>query len=111
MARTDEEVAKKLREIYKENFGGKAKQRYLISWADIREIYGFEKLFNSRYSLLEEAAIKCGVYLWDLGESKNGHFIAVIAIKTVDRWRRVPKRTIDNYRIEVEQDGDDLEDE
>jgi len=58
MARTDEEIVGILLELYAENFGGKEGQRFLISWGDMRSLYGFYKLFYSRFYRLEEAAIK-----------------------------------------------------
>ena len=74
MARTDEEVARILTEIYSTKFAGKQNQRFLISWSDIRSIYGFERLFPSRFDLLKEAAVRRRLYLWDLGESdKKNH--------------------------------------
>jgi hypothetical protein len=105
MARTDDEVVEVLSEIYRAEFGGKDGQRYLISWGDLRAIYGFGKFFESRFRLLLEAAIKRRLYLLDLGEGENGRLIAVVRMKTIDRWRRVPKRIIDEYRLSVDDDG------
>ena len=109
MTRSDLEVAEILNELYSKKFGGKTEARYLITWADIRVIYGFGKLFSSRFELLKEAAMLKGLYLFNLEDGD----IAVIRIKTVDRYRKVPKHIIDTYRIEEdngefsESDGDD----
>ncbi|RJR47671.1 MAG: hypothetical protein C4567_00895 [Deltaproteobacteria bacterium] len=111
MPRTDEEVVDILLELYAENFGGKEGQRFLISWEDLRSVYGFEKLFYSRFNRLEEAASAKRLYLWDLGEGGNGHQIAVIRSRTVDRWRRVPKRIIRTYKIEPNDSAEILEDD
>jgi hypothetical protein len=111
MARTTEEVIKVLREIYAENFGGKEGQRFLISWAALREICGLGKLFSSRFEHLAEAAFEKGLYLWDLGEGENGHVIAVVKTGTVNRWRRVPKKIIEGYRRPPDTDGDTGEDD
>jgi hypothetical protein len=111
MARTDEEVVDILLELYADNFGGKEGQRFLISWEGIRSIYGFEKLFYSRLNQLEEAAVKKRLCLWDLGVGVNGHFIAVIKARTVDRWRRVPKRIIESYKIDPDDSGEGSEDD
>lgn len=111
MPRTEEEVVDILLELYEDKFGGKEGQRFLISWEGIRSIYGFIKLFYSRFNLLEEAAINKKLYLWDLGEGENGHWIAVIRSRTVDRWRRVPKRIIENYKLEPNDTGEASEDD
>jgi hypothetical protein len=109
MARTDVEVVKILVEIYKAEFGGKENQRYLIGWADVREIYGFQKLFDSRFLQLRDEATNFGLYLWDLGQGNAGRQIAVIRVRTVDRWRRAPKKVIDQFRMTIpdEDEGDD----
>jgi hypothetical protein len=111
MARTDEEVIQVLRDIYAESFGGKVGQRFLISWGDLRAIYGFRKLFLSRFDQVAEAAFENRLYLWDLGEGESGHLIAVIKTGTIDRWRRVPKKIIEKYRISPDDDGDTGEDD
>jgi hypothetical protein len=111
MPRTDDEVVLILKSIYNSEFGGKARQRYLISWADLREIYGFKKLFLSRFQQLAEAAYRRRAYLFDLGEGENGHLVAVIPVATVDRWRRVPKKIIDQYRLSPDEDGNEGEDD
>jgi hypothetical protein len=111
MARTDEEVIQILRDIYAESFGGKVGQRFLISWGDLRAIYGFRKLFSSRFYQLAETAFENRLYLWDLGEGENGHLIAVIKTGTVDRWRRVPKKVIEKYREPPDDAGEVSEDD
>jgi hypothetical protein len=112
MARSDDEVVKKLRELYAEPFGGKKGQRFLIAWGDLRSLYGFRKLFESRFARLAELAADSGLYLWDLGEGENGHLVAVIKISTVDRWRRVPKKIIDIHKAPPSDDnGEDAEDD
>lgn len=111
MARTEDEVVQILIDLYAEDFGGKRGQRYLISWGDIRSIYGFARLFETRFSQLVEAAVRRRLYLWDLGEGENGRLVAVARMRTVDRWRRVPKRIIQAYRLDPDDTGDTLEDD
>ena len=111
MARTDDDVVGIIREIYDETFAGKAKQRYLIAWPDIRVLYGFGSLFASRFQSLSEAALKRQLYLFDLGEGENGHLVAVVKTRTVNRWRRVPKKVIDQYRLPPDDDADAGEDD
>lgn len=106
MARTDDEVIDILIEIYDDEFGGKTGQRYLIRWADLRTIYGFRKLFSSRFGRLRELAAARGLYLWDLGEGEYGYMIAVVKMRTVDRWRRVPKRIVEEHQIAPDDDSD-----
>jgi hypothetical protein len=106
MTRTDDEVVQILLDIYGARFGGKEKQRFLISWSNLRALYGFKNLIYSRFNSLADAAQKRGLCVWDLGEGENGYMIAVVKMKTLDRWRRVPQKVIDDYRIEIE--GEDL---
>jgi hypothetical protein len=110
MARTDKQVVRILLKLYEENFGGKTGQRFLISWADLRGIYGYERLFPSRFDLLREAAGDRRLYLWDLGESERGHMIAAIKAGTVDRWRRVPKQVAKAYQFPTDGYGETRED-
>lgn len=112
MARTDDEVVEVLSELYDSEFGGKARQRFLISWADLCAIYGCGHFFPSRFQSLVEAGTKRRLYIFDLGQRENAHLVAVIRTQTVERWRRVPKRTIDEYRRAPDEDaheGDDDE--
>jgi hypothetical protein len=106
MARTDEQVASILRDIYNTEFGGKARQRFLISWGDIRAIYGFGRLEMSRFERLAEAGIGKRLYVIDLGEGENGHMVAILRMRTADRWRRVPKRIIDEFRLPRDDDNE-----
>jgi len=110
MARTDDEVVSILRDIYNSDFAGKERQRFLILWADLRALYGFGRLTMSRFGLLAEAAMRRRFYLLDLGEGESGHLVAVVRTRTVDRWRRVPKRIIDQYRIPPDDDTDTEDD-
>lgn len=111
MPRTDDEVITVLREIYNSTFGGKQRQRFLISWADLRGIYGFGKLFESRFQALAEAGIKRRLYLFDLGEGESGRLVAVLRTRTVDRWRRVTKKIVDEHRLPSDDDTDSDDDD
>ena len=97
MARTDDEVIDELRLIYAERFSGKSRQRFLISWSDIRALYGFKKLFATRFARLVERAYERNLYLFDMGEGENGRMVAVLRCRTVDRWRRVPRNIIRDH--------------
>lgn len=108
MACTDAEVVEKLLSIYRDKFAGKQGQRFLISSNEIRELYGFGKLFESRIDKLVESAFDSGLYLFDLGESERGRLIAVIKSGTVNRWRRVPKKITEQY-IEPQSSGENEE--
>lgn len=94
MPRTDDEVIDELRAIYYEPFAGKNRQRFLISWGDIRALYGFKKLFSTRFSRLVERAYERNLYMFDLGEGESGRMVAVLRCGTVDRWRKVPRSVI-----------------
>ena len=105
------QVVEVLRQFYAEKFGGKTGQRFLISWGDLRAIYGFRKLFSSRFYQLAEIAFEKRLCLWDLGEIENGHLIAVVKTATINRWRRIPKKLIEGYRLALDDDGDNAEDD
>ena len=109
MARTDDEVIDELRSIYHEEFAGKANQRFLISWADLRSLYGFGRLENSRFERLATRAYDRGAYLFDLGEGESGHMVAVVTRKTVDRWRKVPRNVIRRHHPPPDTDTADFE--
>lgn len=94
MTRTDDEVINELKAIYSESFGGKERQRFLLSWADLRGLYGFDRLFETRFARLAERASERGLYLFDLGEGANGHMVAILRRSTVDRWRRAPRKIV-----------------
>lgn len=111
MARTEREVIEALKKIYADQFGGKENQRFLISWSDLRSIYGYGALFTSRFALLAEEAVRRRLYLFDLGESENGHFVAVVRRRTVDRWRRLPKKVAEEYRDPSNEDEEEVVDE
>lgn len=111
MAKTDDEVVDDLRAIYREEFGGKLNQRFLISWSDLRAIYGFQKLFESRVASLAEVAAGRGLYVMDLGQGDAGHHIAIVKIATLDRWRKVPRRVVDQYRAPQDDEDGGGEDE
>ena len=109
MARTDDEVIEELRSIYREDFAGKENQRFLISWSDLRSLYGFRRLENGRFERLAMRAYERGAYLIDLGESENGHMVAVVTRKTVDRWRKVPRSVIRDHLPPPDTDNSDFE--
>lgn len=105
MARRHEEIIEILGELYEAEFGGKENQRFLISWADLRSLYGLSRLFPSRVKRLTEQAIESDLYVLDLGEGEHDHFVAVVKVKTVDRWRRVPKKLIAQYTPDEVDEG------
>lgn len=111
MARTDRQVVEVLSKLYAENFGGKNGGRLIIRWGDLRGIYGFSRLFESRFLQLVQCASN-RFYLWDLGEAEPGHLVAVIKISTVDRWRRVPEKIAKEYRLSPDDNEENsLEDD
>lgn len=97
MARSNEEVIKILFEIYKDEFGSKRNQRYLIDKADLRTIFGFSRLEQSRLDSLSEDAYEEDMLIIDLGQISIGNMVAVIKTNTVERWRSVPKKTVQKY--------------
>lgn len=109
--RTDAEVVDVLRTIYRAEFGGKSNQRFRISWADLRILYGLSRLHETRFYNLAEIASRRNLFLVDLGDNEEGHFVAVVKGNTMDRWRRVPNRLIDIHRAELESNDEDIDGE
>jgi hypothetical protein len=97
MPRNNEEVIKILEEIYTEKFGGAEDQRFLISWADLRAIFGVRCFSHTIYSQLAHDAFEKGLYMCELGECANGYLVAVMKVATIERWRRVPKKIAQTY--------------
>ena len=63
--KTDSQVAGILSDLYDEEFAGKSGQRYVMAWSDLRSIYGFAKLFQSRFDSLATIApdwVTCGIW-------------------------------------------------
>src|SRR5438132_14164173 len=92
MPRSDEEVIDKILKIYQSRFGGKQGQRFLIGWLEVRDLYPMARMEQGRFTQLWYEGVRRGVYLHDLDYVDGEHLIAVIRTKTVNRWRRVPKR-------------------
>ncbi len=111
MIRTDDEVIDELRAIYNTEFAGKLKQRFLLAWADLRTLYGFGRLENSRFQRLADRAYERGAYLFDLGEGLNGHMVAIVTRKTVDRWRQVPRSVVRKHLPPPEADDSNFGDD
>ncbi|MCA8896390.1 MAG: hypothetical protein KDA48_14110 [Amphiplicatus sp.] len=108
MPRTNDEVIDTLREIYAEEFGGRTGARFLIAWSDLRALYGFSRLEYSRFDRLVETGFERGVYIFDLGVSEQGHNVAIVRHRTVDRWRKVPRTIIRNHLPPADDDADDF---
>ena len=116
MPRTDDEVVEIFLEIYEDEFGGKEGQRFTLSWRDLRSIYGYKKLFDSRIRSLAEAAGQADLYVFDLGAGlatgKGGdHMLAVIKTKTVDKWRRLPEKILCPHVLAIDEDEENAEEE
>lgn len=111
MARSDDEVVEVLLTLYETEFGGKENARFLIGWSHLRAIYGVGKLFQFRFDSLVEAAMRRRLYVLDLGEGDNDRLACVLRMSTVDRWRKVPKRLIEDHRMPTEGEGEGDDDE
>jgi len=111
MKRTELEVVEILKEMYKSEFGGKKNQRFLISKAQLKSIYGYEALHDTRVALLQEEAAQQGLYVLDLGLTEPlGQVYAVVRSRTALRWRRVPKNVIEKYVVQSDVDTTDEDD-
>ena len=110
--RTNEAVIAILLELYEAEFGGKRNQRYTIDREDIRRIYGFARLFDSRVNELIQAASQVGLLVIDLGQGPTGGKLAVVKTKTVSSWRAVTKRLTDAHAFDAtDPEGPDESDE
>ena len=114
MARSNEEVIKILFEIYKDEFGSKKNQRYLIDKGDLRTLFGFSRLEQSRLDSLSEDAYEEDMLIIDLGQISIGNMVAIIKTNTVERWRSVPKKIVQKYigtRVRKHQNLDEDDDD
>ena len=114
--RSNEEVVGILLKLYLADYGGKTNQRFTIDREDLRRIYGFNRLFESRVDALRDEAAQMGLLLIDVGQTDTGARLAFIKTKTAATWRKVPRRTVESFEFEpgaisapdeVEDEGED----
>lgn len=79
-----------LAELHRSDFGGATNRRFLIGYDGLQQI-----LQSWEFDLhqLQRTMHDIGFYLIELPECSERTF-AVIEAKTVDRWRRVPRRLL-----------------
>lgn len=97
LIRNNTDMIAELDEIYNTSFGGKERGRFRISWADLRGIRGGSRLEDGPFQSLCDDAKAAGYYLHYLGNVDGEDMIAVTKTRTVNRWRRVPKRVVNPH--------------
>lgn len=103
MARTAQETAKVLSDIYDESFANDSFEQFQIGWPELRSIAGVPKLttvylnqVNSHLCNLEMLLVVCD------------SFLLVARQQDLSHARTVPDRLVEQYLPDSE-DGDDLE--
>lgn len=96
-------------EIYEENFGGKARGRFLIDRKQMRDLLGTSKLHDSTIAKLYLACLDQDIVMIDLDE-----VFAFIEAKLVRKYRKAPVRVTDQFvppQISEEDLGEEEEED
>lgn len=106
MARTTQEIASILRELYDEEFSGDECELYQLSWDQLRGIAGAERLTDSIIANIGKAMLDSGYALVPFD-----NFLLVCMESNFNRTRKVPARLVESciYVADeelVEDDGD-----
>ncbi|MBO6754996.1 MAG: hypothetical protein JJ902_01600 [Roseibium sp.] len=81
-----EDAAKKLAELYGEEFGGKSSGRYRIPQKLLRELLGKKRIYEADISALTKAVFEEGFVLIDMDS-----FYVVMNANSFVNYRRVAK--------------------
>jgi hypothetical protein len=98
-------------EIYEEEFGGKPRGKFLLTREDLKSLLGVQRLHFSTVRQLTDACLKLGLVVIDLDS-----YFAMVELRFLEKWRRVPKRLIKDHTQELDafegedEDEEDLED-
>ncbi len=107
MARTAQQVAKTLQEIYIQSFGEADHEKYLLNWADLRGIAGVEKLTEDFVTEISEKMSEAEFTLFPLNDS-----LLVGTEFDFISERKLPARLLERYLPgEDDEDKDIFEDE
>lgn len=112
MARTTQEIASILRELYDEEFSDDECEPYQLTWDQLRGIAGVERLTDSIIANICKAMLDSGYALVPFD-----NFLLVTKESNFKRTRKVPARLVELYlavtsETLAEDDGDqELEDD
>lgn len=112
MARTAQETASILSELYDEEFNGEESEPYQIGWDQLRGIAGVERLTDDIITNVGKMMLDSGYVLVPFD-----NFLLVGMEANYRRTRKVPARIVENYLAVtddalVDDDGDqELEDD
>jgi hypothetical protein len=105
MARTAQETASILRELYDEEFSGDECEPYKICWDQLRSIAGVERLTDSIIANIGKAMLDSGYALVPFD-----NFLLVCMESKFNRTRKVPARLVESCVYvadeELVDDGD-----
>ena len=105
MARTAEDTASILRELYDEDFSSEMSEPYQIAWDQLRGIAGVERLSEDIIANVSKLMLDTGYVLVPLD-----NFFLVGMEANYRRTRKVPARLVESYLLvsdeELVDDGD-----
>ena len=108
MARTVQETASILGELYDENFSGEESEPYQIAWDQLRGIAGVERLTDDIIANVGKMMLELGYVLVPFD-----NFLLVGMEANYRRTRKVPARIVETYLAvsdeELETDDGDQE--
>ena len=99
MARTAQETAKALSDIYDESFANDSYEQFQIGWPELRSLAGLPKLTTSYLNQVDEQLRESGMLLIICDS-----FILVAREQDLSHARSVPARMVESY---LPDDGDD----
>ncbi len=99
--RTITEVSKILIRFYHSRFSGKNEIRYRIKKSDLKKIFGIRDIKKYQIEQLQLRLEKNGYLLNSFDD-----YYFFIPIKTVDRWRKVPSRLVNDYLSEETEEDE-----
>jgi hypothetical protein len=92
MARTTQETASILRDLYDEEFSGDECEQYQIGWDQLRGIAGVERLTDDIIANVGKAMLDSGYALVPFD-----NFFLVTSESNFKRTRKVPARLVESY--------------
>ena len=101
-----EQMAKIIKEIYEEKFGGKKRGRFQLSRSQFRRLGGRKRLWDTFIEQVADECLELGYILIPVED-----IIAVIEENVVLNYRSVPKSIINSYLEEDDDEGEDYKPE
>ena len=105
MARTAEETASILNELYDENFKNDYAEPFRITWPQLRSLAAVTRLVDTYLKDINTSLSECGQYLIGFDE-----FFLVARERDLEHFRMVPDRLLEQYLPDGEDAGESEDD-